>query len=41
VWMLPAEVRARLRAAVEAVDPTRLPVLTPHVPRPSDNGRPQ
>lgn len=31
---LPGDVRQRLRAAVEAVDPTRLPVLTPH-----DNGR--
>ncbi|MGA8499749.1 MAG: nucleotidyl transferase AbiEii/AbiGii toxin family protein [Xanthobacteraceae bacterium] len=34
---LPGDVRDRLRAAVEAVDPTRLPVLTPHVRR--DNGR--
>jgi Nucleotidyl transferase AbiEii toxin, Type IV TA system len=33
---LAAEVRERLRAAVEAVDPTRLPVLTPHVPRADD-----
>ena len=36
---LPAEVRERLRAAVEAVDPTRLPVLTPHVPRAADRRR--
>lgn len=36
---LPAEVRARLRAAVEAVDPGRLPVLTPHSSRTSDDGR--
>jgi hypothetical protein len=35
---LPAEVRERLQAAVEAVDPARLPVLTPHVRR-NDNGR--
>jgi hypothetical protein len=35
---LPAEVRERLRAAVEAVDLARLPVLIPHVPRTSDNG---
>jgi hypothetical protein len=35
---LPAEVQERLRAAVEAVDPTDLPVLTPYVRRP-DNGR--
>jgi hypothetical protein len=34
---LPGDVRERLRAAVEAVDPTRLPVLTPHVRR--ENGR--
>ena len=34
---LPGNVRQRLRAAVEAVDPTGLPVLTPHVRR--DNGR--
>jgi hypothetical protein len=34
---LPEDVRQRLRAAVAAVDPTRLPVLTPHVRR--DNGR--
>ena len=36
---LPVEVRERLRAAVEAVDPTRLPVLTPHLRRADDNGR--
>jgi hypothetical protein len=36
---LPVEVRERLRAAVEAVDPTRLPVLAPHVRRANDNGR--
>jgi hypothetical protein len=36
---LPAEVRERLRAAVETVDPTRLSVLTPHVRRADDNGR--
>jgi Nucleotidyl transferase AbiEii toxin, Type IV TA system len=36
---LPAEVRARLRAAVEGVDPTRLPVLTPHIGRTNDNRR--
>jgi len=36
---LPAEIRERLRAAVEAVDPARLPALTPHVRRASDNGR--
>jgi len=36
---LPVEVRERLRAAVEAVDPTRLPVLTPHVRRANHNGR--
>jgi Nucleotidyl transferase AbiEii toxin, Type IV TA system len=34
---LPDDVRQRLRAAVEAVDITRLPVLTPHVRR--ENGR--
>src|SRR5438876_7869997 len=28
---LPVEVRERLRTAVQAVDPTRLPALTPHV----------
>ncbi len=35
---LPADVRERLRKAVEAVDPTRLPVLTPYVRRPNDGG---
>jgi hypothetical protein len=34
---LPEDVRQRLRAAVEAVDPTGLPVLTPHLGR--DTGR--
>lgn len=36
---LPAEARERLKAAVEAVDPTRLPMLTPYVPRPNERGR--
>lgn len=36
---LPADVQGRLRAAVDAVDPTRLPVLTPYRPRTSE-GRP-
>jgi hypothetical protein len=36
---LPAELRERLRVVVEAVDPTRLPALTPHVPRADDRGR--
>jgi hypothetical protein len=36
---LPAELRERLRVAVEAVDPTRLPVLTPHASRGDDRGR--
>jgi len=35
---LPVEVQERLRAAVETVDPTRLPVLTPHVRRANGNG---
>jgi hypothetical protein len=39
VSALPTEVRERLRAAVEAIDPTRLPVLTPHVPRAADRRR--
>jgi hypothetical protein len=30
-------VQERLRAAVEAADPTRLPVLAPTIPRPDDN----
>jgi Nucleotidyl transferase AbiEii toxin, Type IV TA system len=38
VSALPAEVQDQLRAAVEAVDPVRLPVLTPYVRR-ADNGR--
>jgi hypothetical protein len=36
---LPGEVRERLRTAVAAVDPARLPVLTPHVRRANDNRR--
>jgi hypothetical protein len=36
---LPAELRERLRVAVESVDPTRLPALTPHVLRADDRGR--
>jgi hypothetical protein len=35
---LPAEVQERLEVAVEAVDPTRLPLLTPHVRRPNETG---
>ncbi len=35
---LPAEVRERLQAAVAAVDPAHLPVLTPYVRRPNENG---
>ena len=35
---LPAELRERLRVAVEAVDPTRLPVLTPHLRHREDEG---
>jgi hypothetical protein len=35
---LSAELRERLRVAVEAVDPTRLPVLTPHLRRREDEG---
>jgi len=34
----PEEVRERLRADVEAVDPAHLPILMPHVPR-ADDGR--
>ena len=34
---VPGDVQERLRAAVRAVDPTNLPVLTPH--RRRDNGR--
>ncbi len=37
---VPEEVRERLRAAVEAVDPARLPVLRPHVPRTDDRRAP-
>ncbi len=36
---LPVEVRKRLSAAVEAVDPTRLPVLKPCGERPQPNGQ--
>jgi Nucleotidyl transferase AbiEii toxin, Type IV TA system len=36
VATLPADVKERLEAAVRAVDPTNLPVLTPH--RRPDNG---
>ena len=39
VSSLPAAVQARLQAAVEAVDPTRLPILTPHLRRTNDDGR--
>jgi hypothetical protein len=35
---LPADVRERLSAAVEAVDPTSLPTLVPHAPRPDKGG---
>jgi len=35
---LPAHVRKRLSAAVDAVDPASLPVLTPYVKRPTVNG---
>jgi hypothetical protein len=35
---LPGEVRARLARAVEAVDVTALPVLTPYAKRPGENG---
>ncbi|KJU84092.1 hypothetical protein MBAV_003712 [Candidatus Magnetobacterium bavaricum] len=35
---LPADVRGRLSAAVEAIDPTRLAVLTPYAKRADDNG---
>lgn len=37
---LSADVRRRLSAAVEAVDPTRLPKLTPHRPHATEAGRP-
>jgi hypothetical protein len=36
---LPAELSERLRAAVEAIDPTRLPALMPRVPCTDDRGR--
>ena len=35
---LPGEVRARLSKAVEAVDATRLPSLTPYTARPGESG---
>ncbi len=35
---LPAAVKARLRAAVAAVDVVQLPVLTPYIWRPADRG---
>ena len=35
---LPAEVRERLSTAVDAVDPTSLPVLMPYVKRTDENG---
>jgi hypothetical protein len=37
---LPGEVRRRLNAAVEAVDPTNLPALTPYTRRADENGPP-
>jgi hypothetical protein len=40
VLTVPEEVRERLRAAVEAIDPARLPVLSPHVPRTDDRRAP-
>ena len=39
VRSLPVDVQERLRAAVASVDPTRLPLLTPHLRRANDNGR--
>jgi hypothetical protein len=36
---VPEEVQERLRAAVEAVDPGRLPVLAPYARRADDSGR--
>ena len=39
VSSLPRAVQERLRAAVEAVDPTRPPILTPHLRRRDDGGR--
>lgn len=38
VPLLPEEVRARLARAVQAVDVTKLPVLTPYAKRPGENG---
>jgi Nucleotidyl transferase AbiEii toxin, Type IV TA system len=35
------DVRARLSAAVDAVDPTRLPALAPHRARATESGRPR
>lgn len=35
---LPSEVRARLREAVAAVDPAKLPALTPYAERPGETG---
>jgi hypothetical protein len=35
---LPVEVQERLLGVAKAVDPTRLPVLTPYVGRPNENG---
>src|ERR1700676_624304 len=39
VATLPEEVRERLKVAVEAVDPTQLPMLTPYVHPPTEKGR--
>ena len=36
---LPADVRERLRIAVESVDPSNLPALTPYVRRTEENGQ--
>lgn len=36
--MLPSAVRSRLSKAVEAVDATKLPALTPYAKRPGENG---
>jgi hypothetical protein len=36
---LPGDVKARLSAAVEAVEPSSLPILTPYLRRPEENGR--
>lgn len=35
---LPAEIRQRLKSAVEAVNPTKIPVLTPFTKRTDENG---